>query len=84
MPSRDVPQQASAFHGIGKRKWLNIVKGNKECCKKLGLLGENLQIKDPLFDITKSMICQLIDFENLTSMTSFDMRNVAGRNFLTF
>ena len=26
-----------AFRGIGKRKWLNIAKGNEEYCKALGL-----------------------------------------------
>ena len=41
----------SAFHGIGKRKWLNIVKGNEEHCNALGLLGKSLQIEDHLFDM---------------------------------
>ena len=46
----------SAFHGIGKM-WLNTVKGNEGYCNTLGLLGESLQIEDPLFDMIKSMVC---------------------------
>ena len=60
---------------------MNIVKGNEEYCKTLGLFGESLQIKDPLFDMIEGMVRQLMDFENLMSMT-FDMKNVAARNFL--
>ena len=53
-----------AFNGIGKRKWLNIVKGNEEYCNALGLLGESLQIEDHLFDMTESMLCQAYRFLN--------------------
>ena len=60
---------------------MNIVKGNEEYCKTLGLFGESLQIKDPLFDMIEGMVRQLMDFENLMLMT-FDMKNVAARNFL--
>ena len=60
---------------------MNIVKGNEEYCKTLGLFGESLQIKDPLFDMIEGMVRQLMDFENLMSMT-VDMKNVAARNFL--
>ena len=60
---------------------MNIVKGNEEYCKTLGLFGESLQLKDPLFDMIEGMVRQLMDFENLMLMT-FDMKNVAARNFL--
>ena len=52
----------SAFHGIGKRKWLNIVKGKKVYCKALGLLEEGLQIEDHLFDTIESVVCQVYGF----------------------
>ena len=52
----------SAFHGIGKRKGLNIVKSDEEDCKALGLLGESLQVEDALFDMIESAVCQLMDF----------------------
>ena len=52
----------SAFLGIGKRKWLNIVKGKKEYCKALGLLGESLQIEDHLFDMIENMVHQVYGF----------------------
>ena len=55
------------FHGICKRKWLNIVKGNKEC-------------RNSLFDMIESMGCQTHGFStNLRSMT-LGMKRVAGRN----
>ena len=60
---------------------MNIVKGNEEYSKTLGLFGESLQLKDPLFDMIEGMVRQLMDFENLMLMT-FDMKNVAARNFL--
>ena len=60
---------------------MNIVKGNEEYCKTLGLFGESLQIKDPLFDMIEGVVRQLMDFENLMLMT-FDMKYGAARNFL--
>ena len=48
---------------------MDIAKGNEEYCKTLGLFGESLQIKDPLFDMIKSMVRQPMDFENLMLMT---------------
>ena len=60
---------------------MNIVKGNEEYCKTLGLFRESLQLKDPLFDMIEGMVRQLMDSENLMLMT-FDMKNVAARNFL--
>ena len=52
----------SAFHRIGKEKGLNIVKGNKEYCKTLGLLGESVQIEDHLFDLIANMVRQVYGF----------------------
>ena len=60
---------------------MNIVKGNEEYCKTLGLFGESLQIKDPLFNMIEGVVRQLMDFENLILMT-FDMKYDAARNFL--
>ena len=60
---------------------MDIAKGNEEYCKTLGLFGESLQIKDPLFNMIEGVVRQLMDFENLMLMT-FDMKNVAARNFL--
>ena len=68
-----------AFHGIGKRKWWNIVKGNKEYCNELGLLGESLEVVDPLFDMIKSMVCQAYVFLDINDV---DIKSVAERNFL--
>ena len=58
----------SAFHRIGKRKWLNIVKGNEEYCNALGLLGESLQIEDPLFDMIESIVCRAYGFLNKSNI----------------
>ena len=52
----------SAFLGIGKRKWLNIVKGKKDYCKAIGRLGESLQIEDHLFDMIENMVHQVYGF----------------------
>ena len=54
------------FHGICKRKWLNIVKGNKECCNSL-------------FDMIESLGFQAGFSTNLRSVT-LGMKSVAGRN----
>ena len=72
----------SAFYGIGKRKWLNIVTGNEVYWKALSLLGESLQIEDPLFDMIESMVCQAYGFLKSNVKMTFDMKNVAGINFL--
>ena len=60
---------------------MDIAKGNEEYCKTLGLFGESLQIKDPLFNMIEGVVRQLMDFENLILMT-FDMKYDAARNFL--
>ena len=54
----------SGVHGIGKRKFLNIVKCNEEYCKAPALLGESLQIEDHLFNMIESMLCQAYGFLN--------------------
>ena len=73
----------SSFQDIGQIKWLNIVTGNEDYCKALDPFGERFQIKDALFDMIESRVFQIMDFENLMSMT-FYKKNVAGRNFLKF
>ena len=73
----------SSFHDIDKIKWLNIVTGNEDYCKALDPFGERFQIKDALFDMIESRVFQIMDFENLMSMT-FYKKNVVGRNFLKF
>ena len=60
---------------------MDIAKGNEEYCKTLGLFGESLQIKDPLFNMIEGVVRQLMDFENLILMT-FDMKYDAARNLL--
>ena len=50
-------ESTSAFHGTGKRKWLNIVKGNEEYCKELCL-----QIEDHVFEMIESMFCKFYGF----------------------
>ena len=57
-------ESTSEFHVIHKRKWLNIVKGNKEYCNALDLLGKSLQIEDHLFDMIESMVYQSYRFLN--------------------
>ena len=49
----------STFHGIGKRKKLNLVKGKEEYYNTLGFLGESLQIEDHLFDVIESTVYQI-------------------------
>ena len=60
----------SAFHGIGKRRWLNIVKDNEEYYKVLGLLG-GLQIKDQLFDIILCMNSGPSNIQNSQKVFTF-------------
>lgn len=60
---------------------MDIAKGNEEYCKTLGLFGESLQIKDPLFNVIEGMIFQVMDFKHVMSVT-FYMTNVMVRNFL--
>lgn len=52
------------MHGTAKRTWLNIVQGNEDYCNVLGLLVENLQIDDPLFDVIEYMVYQASGFLN--------------------
>lgn len=52
----------SAFHGIGKRRWLNIAEGNEEHCNALGFLGKSLQIEDHLFYMIESILYQADGF----------------------
>ena len=54
----------SVFHGMGKMKWLNIIKGNEEYYNALGLLEESSQIENHLFDMIESMICEPYEFPN--------------------
>ena len=35
-----------------------MVKGNEGYCNALCLLGQSLQIEDPLFEIIERMVCQ--------------------------
>ena len=57
-----VCDSTSAFHWIDKRKVLNIIKGNKECCIALALLGENLHTEDHQFNMIESILCQAYGF----------------------
>ena len=41
----------SAFHGIGKIKWLNLVKKHEIFCDALCLLGESLDIEETVYDV---------------------------------
>ena len=60
-----------------------MVKGNEMYYNALGLLGESLQIEDHLFDIIESMVCQVYGFLKEPNVNTFDMKSVAGRNFLS-
>ena len=71
----------SAFHRIGKRKWLNIVKGNEEYCNALGLLGESLQIEDPLFDMIESIVCRAYGFLNKSNINDVRYEKCCGKKF---
>ena len=71
----------SASHGIGKIKWLNIVKGNEENLNELGLLGENLEVEDPLFDMTESLACQAYVFLNKFNVNDVRYEKCCGKKF---
>ena len=47
----------SVFHGIGKIKWLNLVKKHEIFCDGLCLLGESLDIEETVYDIIEQMVC---------------------------
>ena len=66
------------FHRIGKRKWLNIVKGNEEYCNALGLLGESLQIEDHLFDIIESFVFLVYGFLNKPNVNDVRYEKCCG------
>ena len=72
----------SIFHRICKRKWLNIVKGSEEYSNALGLIGESLQIEDPLLDMIESMGCQTYGFLNKSNVNEVQYEKCCGRNFL--
>ena len=42
---------ASVFHGIGKIKWLNLVKKQEIFCDGLCLLSESLDIEETVYDV---------------------------------
>ena len=55
---------ATSFHGISKRKCLNIVQGSEKQCNALGLLGQSFQVEDRVFVMIKSIVSQAYQFLN--------------------
>ena len=71
----------SAFHGIGKRRWLNIAEGNEEHCNALGFLGKSLQIEDHLFYMIESMVCQVYGFLKKPNANDVRHEKCCGEKF---
>ena len=70
-----------AFHGIGRRKWLSIVKSDEEYCNALGVLRESLQIEDCLFDMIESVLCQAYGFLNKPNVNDIQYEKCCGEKF---
>ena len=49
----------SAFHGLGKGKWLSTLLNKEEDVEAMRLLGESLQITESLFCTIERMVCHL-------------------------
>ena len=49
----------SAFHGLGKGKWLSTLSKKEEYVEAMRLLGESLQINENLFCTIERMVCHL-------------------------
>ena len=71
----------SVFHGMGKMKWLNIIKGNEEYYNALGLLEESPQIENHLFDMIESMICEPYEFPNESNVNDVRYEKCWGEKF---
>ena len=69
------------FHGIGRRKWLSIVKSDEKYCNALGVLRESLEIEDCLFDMIESMLCQACGFLNKPNVNDIQYEKCCGEKF---
>ena len=71
----------SAFHGIGKVKWLNLVKSHELYCDALCLLGENSIVQDAIFDTIEQMVCTAYGFENEVNIDDIRYKKCCGKEF---
>ena len=71
----------SAFHGIDKIKWLNLVKKNEIFCDALCLLGESLDIEETVYNVIEQMVCTAYGFENVANINEVRYRKFCSKQF---
>ena len=71
----------SAFHSIGKVKWLNLVLSNEIFRDALALLGEDLSIQDTIFEAIEQLVCTAYGFESETDIDRVRYKKCCGKKF---
>ena len=71
----------SAFHGIGKVKWLSLVKSHKLYCDALCILGEIPIVQDAISDTIEQMVCTAYGFENKVNIDDVRYKKCCGKEF---
>ena len=71
----------SVFHGIGKIKWLNLVKKHEIFCDGLCLLGESLDIEETVYGIIEQMVCTAYEFEIVININEVRYRKCCSKQF---
>ena len=71
----------SAFHGIGKVKWLSLVKSHEHYCDALCLIGESSIVQNVIFDIIEQMVCTAYGFEKEVNIDDVRYKKCCGKEF---
>jgi hypothetical protein len=71
----------SAFHGIGKSKWLTIVENNEEFQDAMNLLGESLTISETLYDVIEQMVCCIYGMKDEVSINLVRFKKFCTKKF---
>ena len=69
----------SAFNGIGKVKWLNLVKENELYRDALCQLGESAEIHQTVFACIEQMVCTAYGFKDDNSIDDVRYTKCCGK-----